>query len=282
MRAFATERSLNRALRQLAPPARPRVFHRPAQRAAPGPAWGEVLPCPSTTNLLPQDLAELSAAVELALRAPRPVAATLKLSDATPLELPRGLKAALLSSGLFGVLPRSPSRWRALAASLSSSLFSTSSEEAEDEEAEESSGGVLLHGAPLPGCTLLVLDGFAPPTPAHGGGGGGAPSGGEGGGVSAASALASLLAGSSETARFLRAQRRVTLTAAGSRPASAAFGVLEAAQAGGCDTGAPPPRLPPLSPLAARTGVSVALRAVGQAGSACAGRSTRARISGCV
>ena len=227
--------------------------------------------------LTSQDTAGLSAACELALCPPRSVVATLKLSDASPLELPRDLWAALLASGLFGAHHRSPRRWRALVTSLSSSLLSTSSDE---EAEEEASGGVFLHGAPLPGCTLLVLDGFAPPTPAEGGGGSDSPSGssGEGGRATAASALASLLTGAGDTARFLRSQPRVTLASPGSPPASAAFGVLEAEQAG--RDGFSIPRLPPLSPLAACPGAPIAVRAVGSAGSTSAEGPVRARISG--
>ena len=207
--------------------------------------------------------------------------ATLKLSDASPLELPRGLRAALLASGLFGAPHRSHRRLRVLATSLSSSLFSTSSD-GEAEEALSSSGGVLLHGAPLPGCTLLVLDGFAPPTPARGGGEGVSPTGswGEGGRATAASALASLLTGAGETARFLRSQSRVTLTSSGSPPTSAAFGVLEAARAGADGASPPPPRLPPLSPLALCPGAPIAVRCFVRAGAAGAEGRVRARICG--
>ena len=188
------------------------------------------------------------------------MAATLTLSDATPLELPRGLKQALLASGLFG-------------------LFSSLRNEEPEAESGGFGCGVLLHGAPLPGCTLLVLDGFAPPAPAHGGGGHGALSysPGEGGRASAASALASLLTGSGETARFLRAQSRVTLTSSGSPPASAAFGVLSAAPSVVDGSSFAPPRLPPLSPLAACPGAPIAVCAVVHAGSEA---SVRARIGG--
>ena len=72
------------------------------------------------------DFAHLHDAVRLALQPCAPATACLKLSDATPADLPRSLRASILASGLFGARPPP-----------------------------------AMTGAVLPGCTLLVLDALA-------------------------------------------------------------------------------------------------------------------------
>ena len=70
--------------------------------------------------------ADVDAVMAQALVLDEPATACLKLSDATPADLPRSLRASILASGLFGARPPP-----------------------------------AMTGAVLPGCTLLVLDALA-------------------------------------------------------------------------------------------------------------------------
>ena len=159
-----------------------------------------------------------------------PLVTSLKLSYATPIQLPPGLPAALHAA-------------RALLAG---------------------APPLALAGSPIPGCTLLIIDTFAERRSSGESGGGESEGETHPRSGAAAAALRRLLSAPGPVAAFLRAQPRVTLThGSAGGAAMSSFGVVaadeEAGQRRNNDGGstdsplpqAPPPaRIPPLDRLA--------------------------------